>query len=186
MSTAFAIFRLTLIIASTAFTLGMAITQGPNDVVVISVVGDWTYHNSAVSFGKHLPTDRDGFVRGSDGSIVLQYGEKQEVFACEKLPPNEDHCSAPLDASKWKPSGQGFRNFWAAVERFICGDPQKYMVAASRGAEEGLTAGSNFYGEGRSCELNDRGQFTMKNYLSFGEVAETLRASPRSNDQRQS
>jgi hypothetical protein len=115
-------------------------------IVVVSVTGDWKHNDARVTFGQSLPAT--GCLFAGDGSVVLQPDKKDasaQPFICEKPSRDSscsghdgDRCAVPLDPGKWQSGGSGLGNVWAAVRRLFTGDPEKYMVAASRGIEPGL------------------------------------------------
>ena len=147
MSATPSIFHLALFIAvPITVTLAVASDHREHEVVVVSIAGDWKYEDARVTFGQSLAAK--GCLYGSDGSVVLQSDEKgasPHPFVCEKPSRdsgcqghNSDRCAVPLDPGKWKPTGGSWGNFWEAVKQLFTGDPEKYMVAASRGIEPGL------------------------------------------------
>jgi hypothetical protein len=146
MSTTSAVFRIALVLAAfTSVTLAAQSDQ-PERVVIISLTGDWKLDGAAVVFGQRLPAQ--GCLFGSDGSLVLQpdkKGASAQPFICEK--PSRDssctghqsaRCAVPLNPRNWKLSGGGLGNVWDAVVHLFTGEPEKYMVAASRGIEPAL------------------------------------------------
>jgi hypothetical protein len=123
--------------------------QGENKVLVVSIVGNWKYQGAGIRFGQSLTPAPRACLSGSDGSVVLQTNNRNpslHPFACEKpfrdpaCKDNDgDRCAVPLDPENWKSDGVGSGNFWESVKQFVIGDPEKYMVAASRGMDESLT-----------------------------------------------
>lgn len=147
MSTTSVVFRVALVIAAFASIALAAQSDQSERVVVISLTGDWKLDGGAtVVFGQHLPAQ--GCLFGSDGSVVLQpdkRGAAAQPFICEK--PSRDsscsdhqsaRCAVPLNPRNWQASGSGLGNVWDAVVHLFTGDPEKYMVAASRGIEPSL------------------------------------------------
>jgi hypothetical protein len=147
MFTTSAVFRIALVITVFASFALAAQSDQSERVVIISLTGDWKLDGGAtVVFGQHLLAQ--GCLFGSDGSVVLQpekKGAPAQPFVCEK--PSRDSscsghqsalCAVPLDPRNWKISGSGLGNVWDAVVHLFSGNPEKYMVAASRGLEPGL------------------------------------------------
>jgi hypothetical protein len=147
MSTTSAVFRIALVIAFFASVALAAQSDQSERVVIISLTGEWKLDAGAtVVFGQLLPAQ--GCLFGSDGSVVLQPDKKAasaQPFICEK--PSRDsscsghpsaRCAVPLNPRNWQASGGGLGNIWDAVVHLFTGDPEKYMVAASRGIEPGL------------------------------------------------
>lgn len=146
MSTTSAIFRIALVLAAFASIALAAQSDQSERIVVISLTGDWTLDGATVVFGQRLPAQ--GCLFASDGSVVLQSDKKgsaAQPFICEK--PSRDsscaghqsaRCAVPLNPRNWKVSGGGLGNVWDAVVHLFTGDPEKYMVAASRGIEPAL------------------------------------------------
>jgi hypothetical protein len=147
MSTTSAVFRIALVIAFFASVALAAQSDQSERVVIISLTGEWKLDAGAtVVFGQLLPAQ--GCLFGSDGSVVLQPDKKAasaKPFICEK--PSRDsscsghpsaRCAVPLNPRNWQASGGGLGNIWDAVVHLFTGDPEKYMVAASRGIEPGL------------------------------------------------
>jgi hypothetical protein len=121
-------------------------SQTSDWVVVVSIAGDWKYDGRPVTFGQTLPAQ--GCLFANNGSVVLKAGDKGSAgvpFVCEKQQRDplcsgheSDHCAVPLKPEKWTGSGVGWGNTWEALSHFFTRDPDKYMVAASRGVEPGL------------------------------------------------
>jgi len=138
--------RLAIVAAVPLVVIPSAISDQAERIVVVSLTGDWKHDGARVTFGQSLPAT--GCLFASDGSVVLQPDKKDasaQPFICEK--PSRDSscsghdgagCAVPLDPGKWKSGGSGLGNVWAAVRRLFTGDPEKYMVAASRGIEPEL------------------------------------------------
>ncbi len=139
---------LRLAIGTAVFLVAVAsaVSDQPARVVVVSVTGDWKQDEARVTFGQSLPAA--GCLFSSDGSVVLQPDKEAasaQPFICEKPSRDSscaghaaDRCAVPLDPTKWKSTGSTLGNLWAAVRKLFTGDPEKYMVAASRGLESGL------------------------------------------------
>jgi hypothetical protein len=146
MSITSTVFRIALVIVAFASIALAAQSDQSERIVVISLTGDWTLDGATVVFGQRLPAQ--GCLFASDGSVVLQpdkKGASAQPFICEK--PSRDssctghqsaRCAVPLNPRNWKVSGGGLGNIWDAVVHLVTGDPEKYMVAASRGLEPGL------------------------------------------------
>jgi hypothetical protein len=146
MSTTSAVFRIALVFAAFTSVALAAQSDQPERVVIISLTGDWKLDGATVVFGQRLPAQ--GCLFGSEGSVVLQPDKKgaaAQPFICEK--PSRDssctghqsaRCAVPLNPRNWKLSGGGLGNVWDAVVHLFTGEPEKYMVAASRGIEPGL------------------------------------------------
>jgi hypothetical protein len=146
MSTTSAVFRIALVLAAFTSVALAAQSDQPERVVIISLTGDWKLDGATVVFGQRLPAQ--GCLFGSEGSVVLQSEKKggsPQPFICEK--PSRDssctghqssRCAVPLDPRNWRASGGGLGNIWDAVSHLFTGEPDKYMVAASRGMEPGL------------------------------------------------
>ena len=135
------------------FPLGLAalaFPDQPEQVVVVSVAGDWKFGDARVTWGQALPAK--GCLYASEGSVVLRAGNSvsrpdnkdTQPFACEKKSRDSDcsghesdRCAIPLDPAKWK-SKFTLGNFMDFVTTLISREPEKYMVAASRGLEPGL------------------------------------------------
>ena len=142
------VFRLGFFIAILlAATVAAVSGQRENEVLVVSIVGDWRYQDSLIKFGQTLIPARQACLTGSDGSIVVRSFDNNgslHAFACEKpfrdrdCSGQEGRCAVPLHPENWKSSGSASENFWAAVRRLVAGEPEKYMVAASRGLEPSL------------------------------------------------
>jgi hypothetical protein len=143
-------FRLAFFIALLLIaTVTVVSGQGENKVLVVSIVGDWKYDGARISFALPLTPVLGACLSGSDGSVVLQTNDKTlHPFACEKVlrdpacngkVSDGDRCAVPLNPQNWKSDGVVSGNFWESVKHFVIGDPEKYMVAASRGMEESLT-----------------------------------------------
>jgi hypothetical protein len=136
-----AIFTAVCVVASAC-----ALSDQPARVVVVSVTGDWKHDETRVTFGQSLPAT--GCLFASDGAVVLQSDKETapaQPFVCEKPSRDAscaghpaDRCAIPLDPTKWKSNGSGLGNLWVAVRKLFTGDPEKYIVAASRGLEPGL------------------------------------------------
>jgi hypothetical protein len=148
MSSTSAVLRIALVIAAFASVALAAQSDQSERIVVISLAGDWKLEgqSAAVVFGQRLPAQ--GCLFGSAGSVVLQPDKKgaaAQPFICEN--PSRDsscsghqsaRCAVPLNPRNWQTSGGGLGNIWDAVVHLFTGDPEKYMVAASRGIEPGL------------------------------------------------
>ena len=146
MSTTSAVFRIALVLAAFTSVALAAQSDQSERVVIISLTGDWKLDGATVVFGQRLPAQ--GCLFGSEGSVVLQSEKKggsAQPFICEK--PSRDssctghqsaRCAVPLNPRNWKASGGGLGNIWDAVARLFTGEPDRYMVAASRGIEPGL------------------------------------------------
>jgi hypothetical protein len=147
MSTTSAVFRIALVLAAFTSVALAAQSDQPERVVIISLTGDWKLDGTTVVFGQRLLAQ--GCLFGSDGSVVLQpdkRGASAQPFICEK--PSHDsscprghessRCAVPLNPRNWQTSGSGLGNIWDAVARLFTGEPEKYMVAASRGIEPAL------------------------------------------------
>jgi hypothetical protein len=114
-------------------------------IVVVSIEGDWKYHNRPVTFGQTLPAE--GCLVANEGSLVLKTADKNSggvPLLCEKLRRDPlcgerepGRCAVPLNPEKWPKTG-GWGDTWEALSHFLTKDPDKYMVAASRGVEPGL------------------------------------------------
>jgi hypothetical protein len=146
MPTSSNVTRSTLLIAVLiAFTLSAASDQSER-VAIVSIVGDWKYNGTSVFFGEALP-EGAACLFGSDGSVVLQSESKHVTrpFVCEERSRDSgcrDHdsyrCAVILDPKQWKTTEDKFGSLWASVKQLLTGNPEKYMVAASRGLEPGL------------------------------------------------
>jgi hypothetical protein len=120
-------------------------SQQSGSIVVVSIEGDWKYHNKPVTFGQTLPAQ--GCLVANDGSLVVKTSDKNAggvPLVCEKLrrdPVCGDRepgrCAVPLNPEKWPKTG-GWGDTWDALSHFLTKEPDKYMVAASRGVEPGL------------------------------------------------
>lgn len=138
--------RLAVLAAVPLVVIPFAVGDQPERVVVVSLTGNWKHDDARVTFGQSLPAT--GCLFASDGSVVLQPDKKDaaaQPFICEKPARDSscsghdgDRCAVPLDPRKWKSSGSSLGNIWDAVRKLFSGDPEKYMVAASRGIEPGL------------------------------------------------
>jgi hypothetical protein len=138
--------RLATFTALSVVAIACALSDQAERVVVVSVSGDWKHDEARVTFGQALPAA--GCLFASDGSVVLQPDKEAapaQPFVCEKPRRDAscaghpaDRCAVPLDPAKWKSNGSGLGNLWVAVRKLFTGDPEKYMVAASRGLEPGL------------------------------------------------
>jgi hypothetical protein len=145
----YSFLRLAIAAAVPLVVIPSAVSDQPERIVVVSLTGDWKHDGARVTFGQSLPAT--GCLFASDGSVVLQPDKKEasaQPFICEKPSRDSscsghdgDRCAVPLDPGKWKTGGSGLGNLWVAVRRLFTGDPEKYMVAASRGIEPGLVDG---------------------------------------------
>jgi hypothetical protein len=139
------IFRVIFTVVLCVVAAVAARSQQSGSIVVVSIEGDWKYNNKPVTFGQTLPAQ--GCLVANDGSLVVKTGDKNAggvPLVCEKLrrdPLCGDHepgrCAVPLNPEKWPKTG-GWGDTWEALSRFLTKDPDKYMVAASRGVEPGL------------------------------------------------
>ncbi len=139
------IFRVIFTVVLCVVAALAARSQQSGSIVVVSIEGDWKYNNKPVTFGQTLPAQ--GCLIANDGSLVVKTGDKNAggvPLVCEKLrrdPLCGDHepgrCAVPLNPEKWPKTG-GWGDTWEALSRFLTKDPDKYMVAASRGVEPGL------------------------------------------------
>jgi hypothetical protein len=134
-------------------------------IVVVSVSGEWTQVCQQRQGDCHIPASAPSPLRfgqtinageiclfgNEPGSIVLKYATPADAplypFPCEKA----DMAGAPscsrgprkacaVDVRKIG-QASGIRNFLAAMARIASTQPEKYMVAASRGAESELVDG---------------------------------------------
>jgi hypothetical protein len=138
--------RLAIVAAVPLVVIPSAVSDQAERVVVVSLTGDWKHDDARVTFGQSLPAT--GCLFASDGSVVLQPDNKDasaQPFICEKPSRDSsctghdgDRCAVPLDPHKWKSGGSSLGNLWVAVRKLFTVDPEKYMVAASRGIEPGL------------------------------------------------
>jgi hypothetical protein len=153
---------LPLLVAITTGAYALASDQNGADQesIVVSVTGDWVcpdcpkdHKDNAVFFGeifRHSDQRSQNCIFGrSEGSVVLKR-EAPRLFAfpCEKGMWDRgcDHpigaiCAVDADPqADWKLSDNPSlaRRLWDAVMPELKDHPQKYMVAVSRGVEEGL------------------------------------------------
>jgi hypothetical protein len=138
--------RLAIVAAVPLVVIPSAVSDQAEHIVVVSLTGDWKHDDARITFGQSLPAN--GCLFATDGSVVLQPDKKDasaQPFICEKpwrdpscSGHDGDRCAVPLDPGKWKSSGSSLGNLWVAVRKLFTGDPEKYMVAASRGIEPGL------------------------------------------------
>jgi hypothetical protein len=132
-------------------------------IVVVSVSGDWTQvcqdpkgdcnvsgsPESPLRFGQTINSGDICLIGDEAGSIVLKYAtpadDKLYPFPCEKTDVgNGPTCTVRprkgcgVDVRKMGEQRSGIRNFLATMARITSSQPEKYMVAASRGAEAEL------------------------------------------------
>lgn len=139
------IFRVIFTVVLCVVAALAARSQQSGSIVVVSIEGDWKYNNKPVTFGQTLPAQ--GCLIANDGSLVVKTGDKNAggvPLVCEKLRRDPlcgdrepGRCAVPLNPEKWPKTG-GWGDTWEALSRFLTKDPDKYMVAASRGVEPGL------------------------------------------------
>ncbi len=120
-------------------------SQQSGAIVVVSIEGEWKYNNKPVAFGQTLPAQ--GCLVANDGSLVLKTSDKNVggvPLICEKLrrdpvcgDQEPGRCAVPLNPQKWPKTG-GWGDTWDALSHFLTKEPDKYMVAASRGVEPSL------------------------------------------------
>ncbi len=139
------VFAAILLAVAVAALAGQVETK----ILVVSIVGDWKYGNARVRFGQSLTPVSGACLSTSDGSIVLRSDDSNgslHPFACEKpfrdpQCPGQDgaRCAVQLNPATWTSTTSASDYFWAKVRKLVAGDPEKYMVAASRGIEDSLT-----------------------------------------------
>jgi hypothetical protein len=147
MSAPSSVFRPALfILLLLAAAVTLLSSQEENKVLVVSVAGDWKYEGKRVAFGQSL--SNTGCLFATEGSIVLKPEQKDlagQPFICDKplrdpqcTGHEADVCAVPLNPGRWPKSGSGWGNTWDALLHLFVKEPEKYMVAASRGLEPGL------------------------------------------------
>jgi len=140
------VFRLAIFLFLCIAASLSALSQQSGPIVVVSIAGDWKYNDKRLTFGQSLPST--DCIYATDGSVVLRSDTANagpQPFVCEKPSRDSqcrgfesDRCAVPLDPTRWTKSGTAASNLWASVTHLLTGDPEKYMVAASRGIEPGL------------------------------------------------
>lgn len=142
---------------------GLALALGQTPVAkvdsrtfVASVIGDWLYVRNAspksepppLKFGQAV--DENDCLYGQTGAVVVQQGEQllsytcdasQQVKACPILPGNPKPttvCTVRIGTNPVKAGERASSRWYGAIASLLQQDPDKYMIAASRGLEADL------------------------------------------------